>query len=191
MKTLLLFMLCIPSCIFAQDSLKTKIKKNEIAINTFELVIARIIPVNYERFIDSNQSITVKTFLLDKHYTEFASDNRYISLQAQYNFYFSEKKKNAGFSFSPFFKFTKGKYYYRENNYYYDSNGIYLSRFEETILKVNGAILGLGLGYKLLWKDKISLNFTADIGRVVNAKGYYAEYIPIELRIGMNMGLRF
>ncbi|MER0439245.1 hypothetical protein [Emticicia sp. W12TSBA100-4] len=191
MKTLLLFMLCLPSFLFAQDSLKTKIKKNEISINTFELVIARIIPITYERFIDSNQSITVKTFLFDKRYTEFNSNNIYISLQAQYNFYFSEKKKNAGFSFSPFFKFTKGKYHYGESSGYYDNNGIYQVRLKKAILDVNGAILGLGLGYKLLWKEKISLNFTTDVGRVVHAKGYYAEYIPIELRIGMNMGLRF
>lgn len=184
-------MLFSQSWAFAQDSLKTKVKKNEIAVNVFELVLARIIPITYERFIDSNQSITVKTFLFDKHYTEFNSNNIYISLQAQYNFYFSEKKKNAGFSFSPFFKFTKGKYHYGEGYGYYDNNGVYQLRFNKAILDVNGAILGFGLGYKLLWKDKISLNFITDIGRVVHAKGYYAEYIPIEARIGVNMGLRF
>lgn len=192
MKKILLLMMLFPSLIFAQDALKSKAKKNEITVNAFELVIGGVLPISYERFIDNSQSITVKTFLFDKHYGDFnsGSDNL-ISLQTQYNFYFSEKKENAGLFFSPFVKFTKGKYSYISYEYYVDVNGNYISNNIKKTSDVNALIAGFGLGYKLLLKKKLSLSLCTDIGRVLNEKGYYAQYGPIDARVGVNMGIRF
>lgn len=192
MKKILLLMMLFPSLIFAQDALKSKAKKNEITVNAFELVIGGVLPISYERFIDNSQSITVKTFLFDKHYGDFnsGSDNL-ISLQTQYNFYFSEKKENAGLFFSPFLKFTKGKYSYTSYDYYIDNNGNYIGNTTKKTTDVNALIAGFGLGYKLLLKKKLSLSLCTDIGRVLNEKGYYAQYGPIDARVGVNMGIRF
>ena len=192
MRKTLFLMMILPSLVFAQDSLKSKIKKNEITVNAFELVIGGVLPISYERFIDNNQSITVKTFLFDKHYGDFnAGSNNLISLQTQYNFYFSEKKENEGLFFSPFLKFTKGKYNYTSYDYYIDNNGNYINTTTQKTTDVNALIAGFGLGYKLLLKKKLSLSLCTDVGRVLNEKGYYTQYGPIDARVGVNMGIRF
>lgn len=189
MKKIILFILVLPTLAFAQiDTTKLlKSKKNEICINAFELVIGGVLPISYERFIDNNQSITVKTFFFDTNYGDFSQNNKLLSLQTQYNFYFSEKKQNAGFFVSPFIKFTKGKYKY--------SYGLdFVDNIYQTIYKtdnVNALIGGFGLGYKLVWKKKLSFSFTTDIGRVLNTSGYYADYGPIDFRAGINMGIRY
>lgn len=192
MKKIFLLMMLFPSLIFAQNSLQSKVKKNEITINAFELVIGGVLPISYERFIDNSQSITVKTFFFDKHYGDFNSgSNNLISIQTQYNFYFSEKKENAGLFFSPFLKFTKGKHNYISYDYYIDNNGNYINSTTQRVTDINALIAGFGLGYKLLLKKKLSLSLSTDIGRVLNEKGYYAEYGPIDARVGVNMGIRF
>jgi len=120
MKKILLLMMLFPSFVFAQDSLK--LKKNEITVNAFELVAGGVLPISYERFIDNGQSVSLKAYFFDKAYADFGnSNNNVVSLQAYYNIYFSEKKQNAGFYFSPFLKYTKGNYV---NSYYYQY-GIY------------------------------------------------------------------
>lgn len=183
-------MMLFPSLIFAQDALK--VKKNEITVNAFELVVGGVLPISYERFIDNSQSITVKTFLFDKHYGDFNSgSNNLVSLQTQYNFYFSEKKENAGLFFSPFMKFTNGKYSYISYEYYVDVNGNYINNNIKKTTDVNALIVGFGLGYKLLLKKRLSLSLCTDIGRVLNEKGYYAQYGPIDARVGVNTGIRF
>ncbi len=186
-------MMVFPSLVFAQiDSTKSKAKRNEIAINAFELVIGGVLPISYERFIDNNQSIVVKTFFFDKHYNDFNSiSNNLISLQTQYNFYFSEKKQNAGFFFAPFLKFTGGKYTSNSYDYYYDSNGNYIGGSDRKTLNASALIAGFGIGYKILLKKKLSFSINTDIGRVLNENNYYRNYGPIEARVGVNMGIRF
>jgi hypothetical protein len=193
MKKIILLMMVFPSLVFAQiDSTKSKAKRNEIAINAFELVIGGVLPISYERFIDNNQSIVVKTFFFDKHYNDFNSiSNNLISLQTQYNFYFSEKKQNAGFFFAPFLKFTGGKYTSNSYDYYYDSNGNYIGGSDRKTLNASALIAGFGIGYKILLKKKLSFSINTDIGRVLNENNYYRNYGPIEARVGVNMGIRF
>ncbi|WP_435356554.1 hypothetical protein [Emticicia sp. SJ17W-69] len=189
MKETILIMMLVPSLVFAQiDTTKlVKVNKNEICINAFELVIGGVLPISYERFIDNNQSITVKTFFLDTNYGDFSENNQLFSLQTQYNFYFSEKKQNAGFFVSPFMKFTKGKYKYSYGLDFVDNSYQTIYRTEN----VNALIAGFGLGYKLVWKRKLSFSFTTDIGRVLNNSGYYPDHGPIDFRAGINMGIRF
>lgn len=195
MKKALFLMMFFPSLLFAQvDSLKSKVKKNEIIVNAFELIVGGIVPISYERFIDKNQSITVKTFFLDKSSGDFNSEKydqtKVISFQTQYNFYFSEKKQNAGFFFAPFLKFTGGKYTPTYESYY-DYNG---NRFLNTpgkALRVNALISGFGIGYKFLSRNKVSFGFSIDIGRVLNKAGYYQLSGSTEARLGANLGIRF
>jgi Protein of unknown function (DUF3575) len=192
MKKVFFLAIMLPSLVFAQNSFDSKVRKNEITVNAFELVIGGVLPISYERFIDNNQSITVKTFFFDKHYNDFnTGSNNLISLQTQYNFYFSEKKENSGLFFSPFLKFTKGKDSYTFYDYYIDNNGNYIGTTSQKNRDVNALMAGFGLGYKLLLKKRLSLSLSTDIGRVLNEKDYYAQYGPIEARVGVNVGIRF
>lgn len=185
-------MLCFPTIIFAQtDSLKVKIKKNEITFNAFEVIVAGTLPISYERFINNNQSITVKAFLFDKPYADIDfSGDKVISIQAQYNLYLFEKKPNSGLFFSFFLKNSNGTYPYEL--YYFDKT-TGKSYTETKTEKVNAFILGVGVGYKWLWKNKLSFGLNADLGRALNRQGYYyyKNYGPAEVRAGLNVGVRF
>ncbi len=141
--------------------------------------------INYERFIEKQQSVTVKTFFFDNNYNE-DGDGKGFSLQTQYNFYFSEKKQNAGFFVSPFLKFMKDK----ERRYNYNYN--YNNQDKYYMANINALIAGFGIGYKWLWKKKLSFSLNTDIGRVLNESNYYSNADSyVHGRIGANMGIRF
>ena len=182
-------MIIFPSLVFAQDSLKSKIKKNEITVNAFELVIGGVLPISYERFIDNTQSVSFKTYLFDKAYADFGnSNNNVVSLQVYYNLYFSEKKQNTGFYFSPFLKFTKGNYI---NSYYYYDYNTNMGYTKTEKLYVNAMIAGFGVGYKYLWRKKMTFGLNIDLGRVLNEQNYYKEREVVQIRTGLNVGVRF
>jgi hypothetical protein len=190
MKTIFILSFLLPSLIIAQvDSTKSKIKKNELTINTFELIIGGVLPISYERFIDDGQSVSLKAYFFDKAYADFGnSNNNVVSLQVYYNLYFSEKKQNAGFYFSPFLKYTKGNYV--NSYYYYDySNNMGYTKSEK--LNVNAAITGFGIGYKYLWRKKLSFALNIDLGRVLNEQNYYKQREVVQIRTGLNVGVRF
>lgn len=180
MRKILFLMMVLPLSLFAQeDSLKPKVKKNEIIVNAFELIVGGVVPISYERFIDNSQSIMIKTFFFDKNYSNFNSGyGNLFSLQAQYNYYLSEKKKNAGFFLASFVKFTAGKYIF-----------VGFPPTKKYGVKVSSA--GFGVGYKFLLKNKLSFSITTDIGRVLSKYAYYTYELPIDPRAGINMGLRF
>ncbi|MER0439247.1 DUF3575 domain-containing protein [Emticicia sp. W12TSBA100-4] len=180
MRKILFLMMVLPLSLFAQeDSLKPKVKKNEIMVNAFELIVGGIIPISYEHFINNYQSIVVKTFFLDKPYHELRSArNNPFSVQIEFLYYTSEKKRNAGFFVAPFLKVTAGKYYVG----YFNP----IRKFRPKI-----ASAGFGVGYKFLIKEKFLLSITTDIGRIANAYAYNSSYGSISLRAGINMGLRF
>lgn len=189
MKKILFSMMLFPSLIFAQDSLKTKAKKNEITVNAFELVAGGVLPISYERFIDNGQSVSLKAYFFDKAYADFGnSNNNVVSLQVYYNLYFSEKKQNAGFHFSPFLKYTKGNYI---NSYYYYDYSTNVGYTKSEKLNVNAAIAGFGIGYKYLWRKKLSFGLNIDLGRVLNEQNYYKEREVVQIRTGLNVGVRF
>lgn len=189
MKKILLLVILFPSLIFAQDSLKSKAKKYEITINAFELVAGGVLPISYERFIDDGQSVSLKAYFFDKAYADFGnSNNNVVSLQVYYNLYFSEKKQNAGFYFSPFLKYTKGNYV---NSYYYFDYNTNMGYTKSEKLNVNAAIAGFGIGYKYLWRKKLSFGLNIDLGRVLNEQNYYKEREVVQIRTGLNVGIRF
>ncbi len=179
MKKALFLMLVFPSLLFAQvDSLKSKVKKNEITINAFELIVVGVLPINYERFIYNNLSITIKTFFFDQQYLAYnTGDTNLISLQTQCNFYLSKKKQNAGFFLAPFLKFTGGRY-------------LITAIPPITKLDVNVSSTGFELGYKFLFKNKLSFSINTDIGRVLSRYAYNSGS-EIDTRLGANLGIRF
>jgi len=58
-------------------------------------------------------------------------------------------------------------------------------------LNVNAAIAGFGIGYKYLWRKKLSLGLNIDLGRVLNEQNYYKEREVVQIRTGLNVGVRF
>ncbi len=173
-------MMVFPSLLFAQvDSLKSKVKKNEITVNAFELIVGGILPISYERLIDNSQSFMIKTFFFDKKYSDFNSgDANLFSLQTQYNYYLSEKKKNTGFFLAAFLKLAGGKYF-----------SVGFPPTKKFGVKVSSA--GFGVGYKFLLKNKLSFSITTDVGRVLSEYAHYTYNLSIDPRAGINMGLRF
>lgn len=192
MKKILLLMVLLPSMLFAQTEKQEKEKKNELYLNAFEVIVGGVVPITYERFLTKNQSLAFRAFLLDKHYSDFNSNGdayNTFSLQAQYVIYFSEKKNNAGFYAYPFLKYSGGNY--NTYQYIYDpTNGMYIDT-KLTKKQLNAAILGFGIGYKFVWKDKITIGMGGDLGRVLNNGNYYENRGPVDARFGINVGFRF
>ena len=200
--TYLLFVVVTLQAQDLDDSGKNlSLPSNEVSINAFDLIVGGILPINYERYLNNNQSIAFKAFLFDKHYNDMTESNYgTFSLQGQYMIYFFDRKDHYGLYVAPFAKYTTGT---ASNDYYqYSSNGN--SQLIQSDYAVNAIIAGFGVGYKFVVKNKFTFNVVTDLGRVLNQGKYYgysysydglqnefSEYGPVEFRFGVNMGYRF
>ncbi|MGB6269502.1 MAG: hypothetical protein WBF67_10895 [Olleya sp.] len=191
-KTILLFALLLISFYgFSQDEMEPLSKKNELSSNLFDLVIAGSFNVNYERYLDKNQSLFIGATFFDTYaYYDSGNlkDSNAISIKAAYIVYFSKKKDHAGFFFYPQAKFRTGTVTV-DNYYYYDFN-------DETTIEqdfsydVDGFSLGFGLGHKWVFNDKFTLGINAEIAR--NLGNFDDNYLDnVEPRFGIVFGVRF
>ncbi|WP_397364401.1 hypothetical protein [Olleya sp. R77988] len=170
--------------------------KNEISTNLLDLVVAGSFNVNYERYLDKNQSLFIGATFFDT-FAYFDAGNikntNAVSLKAAYIIYFSKKKDHAGFFFYPQARIRTGEVTIEDYYYYYDvsdtpSDYIYTN---DTTYDVGSFSLGFGIGHKWVFNDKFTLGINAEIGRVL-AGEINTDYLDyVEPRFGVNFGIRF
>ncbi|SFU58499.1 hypothetical protein SAMN05216480_108130 [Pustulibacterium marinum] len=196
MKKIVLSLLMLASFLGnAQEVEEPSGSKNEISINLLDLVVAGTLDVGYERFLGSNQSVSLDVSLFDTfgyYDVGYIDETTGVSARIAYNLYFSKKREYAGFYFFPMAKIRTGSitsdwdYYYvydYENDVYEDYN--YQEKYD-----INGFALGFGVGNKWVLKDTFSLDVFANISRTLG--GYDDEYIDaVEFRAGVSFGYRF
>ena len=191
-KKHLLFVLLLTSFLgFAQDDMETTTKKSEISSNLFDLVIAGSFNVNYERYLEKNQSLFIGATFFDTYAyydSGYLKSSNAISLKAAYMIYFSKKKDHAGFFFYPQAKFRTGTVTV-DDYYYYDyTNDTTVG--QEFSYDVDGFSLGFGIGHKWVFNDTFTLGINGEVAR--NLGNFDDDYLDnVEPRFGINFGIRF
>ena len=176
---------------FAQEEIENlgEIHKNEIAINVFDFVVAGAVEVQYERFLERNQSLQFNATLFDNYgYWEVGDNmhnNKTHSLAAAYRFYIG-RKEHSGVFFYPYAKYMFGTQ--EVENFWYPENGNSQLRNQE--VDMNNLSLGFGLGYKWLFSQRYTLGLDASIGRTFDEeiKNSFSE---VEFKMGVSFGVRF
>jgi hypothetical protein len=189
MKKLLI--VCLLGFQFAQSQNTTSVFQgdNEVRLDVLSLITSSKIQVSYERFLNSSFSVGVSGAVYvsqsDKDdfnqgfdrtlpETEITPFVRYTLPSSATRFYFVEV----------FTAYNSGKF--RELQRFVDdsNNGYYTSRENN----YNDVALGGAIGYKMYFKEKISLDLHVGIGKNLFQQGNSPDLIS---RVGANIGYRF
>lgn len=189
----LFFALLLPALSFAQDNTDKKVT-GELKSNLFDLVVGKSVNLGYEYFLKGNQSLQLDLTAFDTYSyldSSILDENKLVGIQASYNIYFSKNKNHHGFVFYPFAKLRTGTQVI--SDYYYTYNpieGNYDSVSQEVDL--SGFEVGLGLGHKWLFNDKLSLGVGAQIGRNLTSDQEFRDnYGEINFKANVTLGVRF
>jgi hypothetical protein len=174
MKKLFYITLLLPLAAISQT-------KNEVKLNILNTIVLGSVEVGYERFIAGDQSIGIEVFINDRFsYSEEkprrGKEFNTNSVMLSYNFYFSEER-SSGYYISPFFK-------YRFGNHEEVKDGIKVKT------DMDSPILGLGAGYKWIWRDKFTVAPYANIGRNFS-NDVNDRFSAVEINAGIGIGYRF
>jgi hypothetical protein len=167
---------------YAQEESKNRV--NEVKVNFLNTIAIASVEIGYERFFGNDQSVGFEIFINDRFSYSPENDNKKFetnSFALSYNFYFSGKNNSSGYYLSPFFKYRFGDYVKNE-----DING--------SIIKVpydiSSPIIGLGMGYKWLWNEKLTVGVGASLGRNFN-KDVQDLFVAVEPNANISVGYRF
>ncbi|WP_306349525.1 DUF3575 domain-containing protein [Flavobacterium sp. '19STA2R22 D10 B1'] len=185
MKKVLLSLIMLASFITAKAQ-SNDTPTGEIKLNFLNTILIGSVEVGYEHFIDNNQSIGIELFVNDRfsYMNEKKNKGKEFktnSISASYNFYLSEQEDGSGWVISPFFKYRFGNH---EEKTVVDNIEI----IEKT--DMNSPILGLGTGYKWIFKNKFTMGPYASIGRNFS-KEVNDRFAAIEFNAGFGIGYRF
>lgn len=167
----------------AQETSSNKV--NEVKVNFLNTIVISSVEVGYERFFGNDQSVGLDIFINDR-FSYFPENNgkkfNTSSVAINYNFYFSGKNNSAGYFLSPFFK-------YRFGDYVENVNIPFLGNVASTV-DISSPIIGLGMGYKWLWNEKLTVGVSANIGRNFNDK-VQDVFWGVEPNSAITLGYRF
>ncbi len=160
----------------AQETSSNKV--NEVKVNFLNTIVISSFEVGYERFFGNDQSVGLDLFINDRFSYAPETNGRKFntsSVAINYNFYFSGKNNSSGYFLSPFVKYRFGEY-------------VDTAKFK--VVDMNSTIIGLGMGYKWLWNEKLTVGVSANIGRNFN-KDVQNEFWGVEPNSAITLGYRF
>ncbi len=188
MKKTLLLLLLIPVLVSAQQGILES-KKNEVRFDALSMIAYGKFGLSYEYFIGKDCSIGITTNFLNSKKTsnDFESGFRNNLPKYEFNPYFryalSKSKKRYYFA-EAFGSYNGGDYKEIVRLLDSNNNGYY------AIQKSKYTDFGLGgsLGYKMYFKDTISLEFLVGFGKnLINT----TKSPDVITRVGLNLGYRF
>lgn len=155
--------------------------QNEIKVNILNTIILGSVEVGYERYIADDQSLGIDILINDRFSYIAERPNRgkvfeTNSVMLSYNFYLSGDR-SSDFYFSPFFKYRFGHHEEVINDIVVETD-------------MDSPILGLGAGYKWVWRDTFTIAPFANIGRNFN-DDVNERFSAVEVNAGIGIGYRF
>ena len=173
--------------VFGQSDESRSSRVNEVKVNFLNIITLSSVEVGYERFFGNDQSVGFDLYINDRfsYFPEKGIKNKAFnttSLGLSYNFYFSESKPGSGYYITPFFKYRFGNYTETRTDFF----GL------PTPYKIgiDSPILGLGMGYKLVFAEKLTVSANASIARNFN-RNLEIDFWTIEPNASINVGYRF
>ena len=183
--------LCISISAFAQESDKketeAKIKKSEVKLNAFNIIIFKSIDFSYEYLLDSESSVGISVLI---NLNDFSDDEYYgpyyneaFAITPYYRHFFS-RKYATGFFMEAFGMYNQQKYYV----YNYDNGSDPGTNSSESTS--NNFALGISLGGKFVSKKGFLFEFFMGVGRniAISNRDAAADFVP---RMGASIGYRF
>jgi len=189
-KTFLIALLLVTAISFSQEEKKTIVKKHELKVDAFNLIIFKAAGVSYEYLIDSESSFGV-SLLFNLHeddsdaYIEGPYYYEKFAFTPFYRRYFSSKHA-WGFFIETFGMYNVQKDYDRDN---YDSNtGNWFNKNSNE--KASNVAFGVAVGAKFVSKNGFAFEFFGGAGRNVYSSNndFATEIVP---RAGVSFGYRF
>lgn len=167
---------------FKNDSIP--MKKSELKINTFEILVSPGIGINYEKIINNHSSFGVYAFVnFDDEYSPYRYEN--FELAPYYRQYFGNYRDSFGDGFfTELFVALTGV----EETDYYDivyPNGTFDSRTSTS--NSTGFAMGASIGYKWVNSSEFIYEIFLGAGRYLTSS-IGEEAFP---RIGFMIGKRF
>lgn len=151
--------------------------KSEIKLNILNTITRASVEVGYEYFTTPSSSVGIEFLLNDRFSYHSENQNEEFktnSVQLSYNFYFS---RGEGVYVSPFVKYRFGDYEEEVSN-------------SLVVTNMDSFILGLGLGYKMVWNNQFAFGPYANIGRNFS-KAVNERFSAVEINAGISIGYRF
>lgn len=155
--------------------------QNEVKLNILNTIILGSVEAGYERFIANDQSIGIEMMINDRfsYIAERKGRGKKFntnSVALSYNFYLSNDR-GSGYYFSPFFKYRFGDHEEIKNDIKVKTD-------------MNSAILGLGIGYKWIWRDTFTVAPYANVARNFSDE-VNDRFSAVEFNAGIGIGYRF
>ncbi|MDC9722649.1 MAG: DUF3575 domain-containing protein [Urechidicola sp.] len=175
---------------FAQDNEnknEDKIKKHEVKLNAFNIIIFKSIDFTYEYLLDSESSVGISVLI---NLNDFSDEEYYgpyyneaFAITPYYRHFFS-RKYAAGFFMEAFGMYNQQKYYV----YNYDVGIDPETTSSESTS--NNFALGISLGGKFVSKKGFLFEFFGGVGRniAISNRDAAADFVP---RMGATIGYRF
>jgi len=161
------------------NSFAQNFPENEVKYNILNTMLIASVELGYERFVDSNQSLTFEFLINDRFNYQSETGARKFNTNAVllgYNYYFGTADAGSGLYANPFVKYRFGDYNTSEN----------------VTKDMNSFILGLGAGYKWNNSDKFVFGPYATIGRNFGKESSdYFDTGEIDFNAGISIGYRF
>ena len=167
---------------YAQE--ETKSRENEVKVNFLNTIAIASVEIGYERFFGNDQSVGLEVFVNDRFsYLPETNGRKFNtnSVAISYNFYFSGKNNSAGYYISPFFKYRFGDY----EKFINVAGTDVIAEFD-----ISSPIMGLGMGYKWLWNEKLTVGVGGSLGRNFN-KDVQDLFVAVEPNANITVGYRF
>ena len=151
----------------------------EVKLNFLNTILMGSIELGYEQFLSHDQSLGFEFHFNDRFGYNSQKGSRNFdasSIMAYYNFYFDDSDTGRIFVY-PFFKYRFGEF---------------TETVDGTLVRtdLNSGFLGLGAGYKWVFKDKFTMGPYANI-----ARGFSTEvknrFSAVEFKAGFSVGYRF
>ena len=183
----LLFILFISFNITAQetkiDSIPDKIKKHEVKLNAFNIIIFKSLDFSYEYLLNSESSVGISIFVnLQDDNPDFIEDgpiyNEEFAITPYYRHFFSSKYA-WGFFMEAFTMYNQQK------------NSVFSSDSSRYTYKTsNNLAFGMSLGGKFVSKKGFLFEFYGGVGRnlITSNDNVATEFVP---RFGASLGYRF
>ncbi|WP_317173478.1 DUF3575 domain-containing protein [Echinicola arenosa] len=174
--TLLMFLLGL--AFYASAQTESDYNQHEIKLNILNTIVQGSVEIGYEYFVDRDQSIGVEYLINDRFgYNGQGNGKEYNtnSILVSYNFYFLNDYDPASLYVYPFFKYRFGDFTEPD---------------EPFVTDMNSAMLGIGVGYKWVQRDKFAIAPYVNI-----ARGFSQEvtdrFSAVEINAGVSIGYRF
>ena len=189
MKKIIVFFLLFSIVINAQDKLTLSDKKNEFRVDLLSIVTTGKFGISYERFLKNDFSVGVNAIFLNSKNTQSKFDagfrNNLPTYEINPYFRYALSKSKKSYYFAEVFASANGGDF-KEVIRLVDANNI--GFYEVKKSKYSDFGLGGSLGYKMYFKEKISLEFIVGYGFNL----FNTDKSPDRIsRVGINLGYRF